>query len=446
MRKGYGAVKLSQTIAMLAAVGLLASCGSREVILEGERIGVREALEGPEAAAPEEASGPAPITLPTAQPVAAWTQTRGNAAHRLAHVALPATLERAWTANIGAGNSRKHRITATPVVAGGRIFTLDARSGLRAHGLNGDTLWTADLTPAWERNQDATGGGLAYADGRVFATTGFGTLVALDAETGESLWVQRTDASVTGAPAVADGVVYVVGRDSRAWAVRASDGRVQWELPGTPSPSGLIGGAAPAVSGQAVIFPFASSELIAVLRQSGVRLWAATLSGQRRGRVYAQVSDISGDPVVDGGVVYAGNQSGRVAAIDAQSGEVRWTAEEGSYSPVWSVAGAVFLISDRNELVRLDAATGERVWGVDLPYFQNKRIKRRKAIFAHHGPVLAGGRLVVASDDGVVRFFDPASGAARGELDLPGGAATGPVVAGGTLYVVSARGQLHAFR
>ncbi|MGB1006987.1 MAG: hypothetical protein ACPGVX_07405, partial [Thalassobaculaceae bacterium] len=36
---------------------------------------------------------------------------------------------------------------------------------------------------------------------------------------------------------------------------------------------------------------------------------------------------------------------------------------------------------------------------------------KRAAVYAHYGPVLAGGRLVVASSDGVLRFFTPESGA-----------------------------------
>ena len=59
---------------------------------------------------------------------------------------------------------------------------------------------------------------------------------------------------------------------------------------------------------------------------------------------------------------------------------------------------------------------------------------------------MAGGRLVVASGDGVLRFFDPASGATVGQAAIPGGASSNPVVAGGTLYVVSQKGQLLAFR
>ena len=68
------------------------------------------------------------------------------------------------------------------------------------------------------------------------------------------------------------------------------------------------------------------------------------------------------------------------------------------------------------------------------------------AVVAHFGPVLAGGRLIVASSDGLIRAFDPASGALAGSVELPGGAASAPAVAGGVLYVVTKDGKLRAFR
>ncbi len=96
--------------------------------------------------------------------------------------------------------------------------------------------------------------------------------------------------------------------------------------------------------------------------------------------------------------------------------------------------------------MRLEAATGATIWSVEMPYFENDKPKRRKGIFAHYGPVLAGGRIWVASSDGLLRGFDPESGALVHTAEIPGGAATQPAVAGGTLYVVSTRGQLLAFR
>lgn len=423
---------------------MLAGCGNREVILQGEREGVREAL-ALEDEAPAQAPGTA-ISLPAPVAVADMPQPGGNATHLPPHAAFSAAPQRLWSVNIGSGDSRRHRITATPVVAGGKVFTLDAKSRVMALSTGGKTLWTRDLTPPSERNADATGGGLAFGGGRLYATTGFGTLVALDPATGAEIWTQRTDAPVTGAPAYRDGMVYLVSRDNRGWAVSAENGRVRWQLPGTPLRAGVVGGATPSVSDSLAVFPFGASELVAAERASGMRSWAASIAGQRRGKVYARIDDIASDPVIAGGVVYAGNQSGRAVALDTETGARLWTAEEGAYGALVPVGGSLFLISDQAQLVRLDAASGATVWAVDLPYYTKAKTNKRKAVYAHYGPVLAGGRLWVASDDGQLRAFSPESGAQTVAVDLPGGAGARPVVAGGVMYVVSARGQLHAFR
>ncbi|NHX28367.1 PQQ-binding-like beta-propeller repeat protein, partial [Escherichia coli] len=146
-----------------------------------------------------------------------------------------------WSADIGEGNSRRFRIASDPVVAAGRVYTIDAQNRVMAHSLDGAALWSTDLVPATDAAKDANGGALAFGDGQVFVTSGFGHLSALDAATGAVNWVQDTDAAMSGAPAYKDGLVYVVARDNSAWAIRAQDGRVQWQLPGTPSPSGLLG-------------------------------------------------------------------------------------------------------------------------------------------------------------------------------------------------------------
>ena len=83
-----------------------------------------------------------------------------------------------------------------------------------------------------------------------------------------------------------------------------------------------------------------------------------------------------------------------------------------------------------------------------IPLFcaQRTRLKRRKATFVHFGPVLAGGRLILASNDGIMRQFDPVTGNLLSSTPLPDGAARNPVVAGGTMYLVTENGQLNAYR
>ncbi len=450
--------RCTKGVAVFFAAGVLASCAQRELILPGERLDLRAPLDtgvktgedaakgGAADASPENSNRALPIKLPAQVNHTEWPQRYGNSMHRVVHPAFSASPVHLWAASIGSGESRKYRITADPVVADGRIFTLDSRSTVMAHSAGGDSLWSADVTPASDKTGDASGGGLAVAGDTLFVTSGFGQLVALDVKTGKQRWVQKLDSSATGAPAVRDGLVYVVSRDNRAWAIEAKNGRIRWELPSVPAEAVMINGAAPAVTEKFVIFPFGNGELTAAFRKGGVRIWRTPVAGHRRGRVYASIRDITGDPVVVGDVVYAGNAAGRVVALKLGSGERIWTADEGTYSPVWPTGGSVFLVSDQDELVRLDSATGEKIWSVQMPYFTKEKPKKWKTITAHYGPVLAGGRLIVASSDGLIRAFDPTDGSLMATYDLPGGATTNPVIVNGTLYVVSTKGQLHAFR
>ena len=452
----------TRTKAGLIALTFLTACAERELVLQGERLDTRtplvagapgeEPLDATEAAVPFDDGSVAAgvnavaISLPGQVSNSEWSHRGGSPAHRIAHAALGQGLTRVWAANAGRGDSRKNRIGADPIVAGGRIYTLDSGATVTATGTNGGTAWATDLTPPADRDGEASGGGIAYDGGSVYATTGFGELIALDAGTGAVRWRQKFDAGIGGAPATDGGSVYVTARDGTATAVSADTGKIRWQVQGTQTAAGVVGVSAPAISGDQVIFPFSSGQMLAVQRDTGQPVWQAYVSGKRLGRAFASVSDLTGDPVVADGIIYAGTSAGRLAAVSATTGQPVWTADEGAVSPPVVAGGAVFIVNDENQLVRLDAGTGAVVWRIDMPYFTKDRDKRRKAIFAHYGPVLAGGRLFVAASDGQMKAFDPASGALVGGADLPGGAASAPVVAGGTLYVMSKNGQLHAFR
>ncbi|MBL4810790.1 MAG: PQQ-binding-like beta-propeller repeat protein [Rhodobacteraceae bacterium] len=422
------------------ALAVLTGCGgANDVILPGERIDVRPAMV-------VENQAPA-LALPAPRVNADWTHRGGNAQHRLPHPALAANLTLAFTQDIGAGNNRRHRITADPIVLDGRVFTLDSAAQVSAVSTAGELLWSHDLTPAGDGASDASGGGMAAQDGTLFVTTGFGRITALNAVTGAEIWSQDLNAPGSAAPTVSDGLVFVVSRDSRAWALEAETGRIKWQSDGTPSASNVAGGAGVAVSGDIAIFPFPSGEVLGAFPQGGLRRWSSIIAGNRVGEaVSVAANDIGADPVIDGNVIYVGNVSGRVAALRLADGERLWTAVTGATSPIWVEAGSLFLVNDINELIRLNASDGSITWHVQLPVFEQEANWRQHTRYVHFGPILAGGRLIVGSSDGLLRQFDPVSGASLGDVVLPAGAASLPVVAGNVLYIILENGQLAALR
>ncbi|WP_322892110.1 MULTISPECIES: PQQ-binding-like beta-propeller repeat protein [unclassified Yoonia] len=415
-------------------LSVLAACGDEQIILPGERFDIRaEAVS---------VNQSLPIALPQAQANADWTHRTA----RPAHPALGAALQPAFVANIGEGDSRRARITSEPVVAGGVVYTVDARATVSATSTSGAPIWSRNLTPERFNPGAASGGAVSFGGGRVYVTTGFGEITALNAATGEVIWDKNLNAPVNAPATFSGDLVYVVARDSTAWALDAATGLTRWQQIGTPSLTAFSGSAPVAVSGETVVIPFPSGELLATFPQGGLTRWSNVVSGDRLGRPSSLVSDIAGAPVIDAGRVYAASFGGRSVAFDVRDGSRIWTAGEGAVGTLWLAGGSLFMVNDISELVRLDAATGAPVWRVELPDFEGENTRRQRSVIAHFGPVLAGGRLIVASSDGLIRQFDPASGALIGTVDLPGGAASAPVVAGQTLYVISKTGQLHAFR
>jgi outer membrane protein assembly factor BamB len=428
----------------IAALALtaLAACEEPEQILPGEREDIRPASDLETVAK----SGSQPISLPSQSANASWPQSPGTPAFRTSNASLRATPQRIWSASIGDGDSRKQRITADPVVAGGLVYTLDAGATVSAVTPQGQVAWSTNLIPATDGDADATGGGMAYSGGVLYVSSGFGRLTALDANIGAIRWQKRLNATGSGAPLVSNGLLYLVAGDETGWTVDTKDGRIQWQIEGTPSVGNVLGAPAPVVTSDLAVFAFGSGDIAATFKRGGISRWNASVAGGRRGRATARIVDVTGSPMVVGDTIFIGNHSGRTVAFDAGTGERRWTADEGAVDTVWPAGNSIFLISDRSQLVRLNSADGSVIWAQDLPGFVKDKPNRRGPIVAHYGPILAGGRIVIASNDGFLRFFNPVNGALVHQVEVPGGATTAPVVAGQTLYVVSTKGDLHAFR
>ncbi len=436
----------TQVLAGFVGLALLAGCGPKDVSLPGQRFDARTPLAQIEGdAKPVVAQNRSvAIRLPAAQSLD-WAQTGGNARHDAPHGVLSANPSLVWSVKIGAGQGRKDRISASPVAFGGTVFAMDQGSHVTAlTAATGAVLWNSSIQPEFDTST-VSGGGLAVSAGKVFVTTGYGEVIALDPSTGAVIWRQRLSAALSGAPTVVGDAVYAVGRDGSAVALNTGTGHILWQNEGVGKSAGMVSAGTPAADGKLIYLPFGSGQLEAV-SPTGDTVWQGAVAGQRLGRAYAGFGDVTGNPVLSGGVVYVGSSAGRMVALDATTGTRIWSAPEGAMNAPLVVGGSVFAVNDAARLVRLDAQTGDLIWGQQMPYFKANKPKRYKSITAHYGPVLGGGHLIVASGDGSLRLFDPTSGAITAQADISGGAASAPVLAGGMLFVMGANGQLHAFR
>ncbi|MGH6948885.1 MAG: PQQ-binding-like beta-propeller repeat protein [Kiloniellales bacterium] len=441
-------MKVRLAAALLPLLLLLTACGAGDWFgeaedppLPGQRIAILAFDRGVSA---DSSLAELPVELPPVNGTQRWVQFGGNAMHDLQHLALGDPLRRAWSSSVGQGRSDTTLLMAQPLIVDGTVFTMDSQSIVTAMGSDsGRTQWQRDLEPE-DEDSGYFGGGLAFADGRLFVSTGFGRLVALDAQNGEPLWQQAIPAPMRAAPTVEGGRVFVVTLDNQTFALSATDGSVLWNHAGIQEVAGLAGSAPPAVSGSTVIVAYSSGEIFALLAETGRVLWNDALSSVSRSDPLADLPHIRGAPVVHGDWVFAISHARRMVAIDLRQGLRVWDIELGGVEMPWVAGNFIFQLTNDNQVVCLRREDGRIRWVQVLPRFTDP--EDQEGPIRWHGPLLAGGRLFVAGSNGEALALSPADGAILTRIDLPGPAVVPPAAAGGSLYFLAEDGTLAAYR
>ena len=431
----------------LAALSVLALAACDTFIrdtqtpIEGERIAI---IVSGSQVAPDPRIADLTVQLPRPVINGDWPQQGGLANHAMHHLAIADTPIRAWVADIGAPAGTREPILSGPVIADGRVFTMDAGAVATAYdATDGSRVWRVALPPREERDGN-WGGGIAHDDGRVFAATGFAQVIALDAATGEELWRTPVTGPMRAAPTAAGGRVFAVTKDNQLFALDAATGDQLWSHTGIAETAGLIGGASPAVEGDIVIAPYSSGDIFALRVENGRPLWSDSLAAIRRVDAVSALADIRGRPVIDRGRVYAISHSGRMVAIDLPTGRRVWEADIGGVEQPWIVGDFLYVLTTDANVVGMTALDGRIRWVTSVGLF--KRPERRDGRINWSGPVLAGDRLIVAGDHGEALAVSPYTGEILGRQTMPGGISVAPAIADATLYFLTDSAKLVAFR
>ena len=179
-----------------------------------------------------------------------------------------------------------------------------------------------------------------------------------------------------------------------------------------------------------------NGRVIALRLTDGNLLWEQVLSpGEGRTEI-ERLQDSDGGLVVDNGVVYASAYRGLVAALIAQSGRPLWTHNLSGYTGVALAPTQVYAIDADSVLWALDLRTGSSDW-------KNESLKYRWL----SGASSMGEYLVVGDLDGYVHWLAASDGklAARARLSKDAIQAA-PLVVGDVAYVEDIDGRIGAYR
>lgn len=316
---------------------------------------------------------------------------------------------------------------------------------------------------------------LGISDSTVVCADSRGELRALARNSGQLIWSQKTKAIISSGPTVIHDTILLGTRDSRVLAYRLQDGALLWQVPVSgevlAAPKGnqqvvyvntldgslvalsltdgrqlwryslnmpsivLRKNSSPVIAANHVIAGFPNGRLLALQTRDGSVDWEHELSAPRGRSDIQRMSDISADPVVSNGIVYAVGYQGRLAALSLQTGSPLWEKDLSSYSGLCISENVLFVSDSNGHVFAVAKRTGQTLW--EQPALEGRMLTK---------PVFCGDMLVVGDNDGYLHWFSKEDGKylTRVHLDSKG-IETAPILMDGALYALGRGGKIAVY-
>jgi len=222
--------------------------------------------------------------------------------------------------------------------------------------------------------------------------------------------------------------------DNRVFAFGEDDGKRRWVYQRAPSALIVRSPAGVTLLGDMAFVGFSGGKLTAIALGNGGVRWEATVALPKGATELERVTDVVGDPAIQGQEVCAAAYQGRVACYEMANGKPLWARDVSSLTGVSLDARYAFVSDDRGAVHALDRSNGRSVWK------QDKLANRQLSV-----PLAAGSAIAVGDLEGYVHFLARDSGAFVARFATGGGAIrNAPVALPSGLLVQTQNGGLFA--
>lgn len=337
-------------------------------------------------------------------------------------IAQPLAVRAAWRQTVGAV-----RFPLT-VAVNGNVLTLAASDGtvLAVDAESGGTLWRTNVGAPISAG--------VGSDGRIAAVVSRGgELVVL--ENGAVKWKKTLGVRVATAPLVAGGRVFVLGVDRAVQAYDATDGIRLWTLtrqgdPLTLAQTGVI------TAFRDTLLAGQGPRLTGIDPNAGTVQWEVPVGSPRGANEIERLADLVGPVVRSGSLVCTRSFQAGVGCVDAARGAIVWSKAVGGTDAVGGDAELLFAADASDRLTAWRTPNGEVAWTSEALMFR-----------VLSAPAALGGSVVYGDGDGTLHWLSRDKGEAQARVTTDGSAiSTPPVVVGGVVVVVTRSGGLFAFR
>jgi outer membrane protein assembly factor BamB len=341
----------------------------------------------------------------------------------------PITIRKLWDTRVGSGTEGAY-IRLLPAIDEGRIYAASHDGVVMALDIvNGQPVWKTDT-------QLAITAGVGLGDGLVLVGTDKGQVLALAETDGTEVWRAQVSSEILATPRAAQNVVVVRSVDGRFTGFSAHNGERLWIYTATELPAlTLRGASAPLLAPGIVIAGLGSGKLLVLSLDKGKPLSQRPIATPHGRTDLERLVDVS-EPKVAGSTLYAAAYQGNITAIDLHDGNTLWSRDISSYVGLDADANRVYITDDRDAVWALDHRQGGTLW-------KQEELTGRKL----STPTVSEDYLIVGDFEGYLHWLDTENGRIVGRIQVDGkGINAAPLARGGIIYVLTAGGTLSALQ
>jgi outer membrane protein assembly factor BamB len=348
----------------------------------------------------------------------------------LQSIAQPIGVRQLWETQVGSG-AKNQFIRLTPALADGRLYAASFDGVVVAlDALGGQQLWeTATQLPI--------SGGVGVSDnGLALVGTNKGQVVALRQDNGQEAWRVQVSTEVLAPPRAASGIVVVRTGDGKFTGLDARTGERRWVYAPTMPALSLRGSAPPVLTRALVIAGLETGKLLVLSLDKGLPVTEKTIAPPRGRTEIERLIDIDAEPKIRDDTLYLAAYRGNVTALDMRGGNLLWNRELSSYAGLDVDERQVYVSDDTDAVLALDRRSGGTLWK------QAELTGRRLS-----APAATRDHVVVGDFEGYLHWLSKDDGKIVGRIRATSKAIVAPpLAAGDTVFVQGQSGALGAFR
>ncbi|MCV6604975.1 MAG: PQQ-binding-like beta-propeller repeat protein, partial [Porticoccaceae bacterium] len=226
-----------------------------------------------------------------------------------------------------------------------------------------------------------------------------GRFYALNASDGIQQWQVSLKSEILSAASGDDQRVVVQTKNGIIYMLSADSGEQLWEYKTLTPILTNYGTSSPLLAGGLVIIGTADGKIVALRADTGAFQWESRIANPRGRTELEKLSDVDGEIVIDGQVLYATSYQGTAVALSRSRGAKLGSQKSSSFHGP-AISGSRVFVVEEGDYVRALRGTGMQ------PLWENDQLKQRVL----NAPAVVAGYVAVADAAGYLHLLHPDDG------------------------------------